>query len=104
MIVRIWRGQAEADQADAYQRHVTERVFPALQRIGGHQGAYLLRRTMGNRVEFLAMTLWDSLDTVRTFAGPDPDVAVVEPEARAVLAEFDEFACHYELAHATGRP
>ncbi|HEX9462145.1 MAG TPA: antibiotic biosynthesis monooxygenase [Alphaproteobacteria bacterium] len=99
MIVRIWRGQAERDRAQAYHDHVTGRVFPALTRISGHRGAYLLRRDVGTRVEFLAVTLWDSLDTVKSFAGPDPDVAVVEPEARAVLAEFDDFARHYEVAH-----
>ena len=53
---------------------------------------------MGGRTEFLALTLWDSLDSIRTFAGDDPETAVVEPEARAVLAEFDDFARHYEVA------
>jgi hypothetical protein len=52
------------------------------------------------RVEFLAVTLWDSMETLRKFAGADPAVAVVEPEARAVLAEFDDFATHYELAYS----
>ena len=101
MIVRIWRGQAETSRADAYHRHVTERVFPALTKISGHRGAYLLRRAVGERVEFLAVTLWDSLDTVRQFAGDNPDLAVVEPEAQAVLAEYDDFVRHFELAHAS---
>src|SRR5205823_2681338 len=52
----------------------------------------------GGEVEFLALTLWDSLDSVKRFAGDDPEVAVVEPEARAVLADFDDFARHYEVA------
>jgi heme-degrading monooxygenase HmoA len=100
MIVRIWRGQAEPDKADAYHQHVAGRVFPALTRIAGHHGAYLLRRDAGERVEFLAVTLWESLDVIKEFAGADPDVAVVEPEARAVLAEFDEFVRHYKIVHS----
>jgi|SRR5438105_15735399 len=102
MIARIWRGSAKPENADAYARHATETVFPSLARIAGHRGAYLLTRRDAGRVEFLAMTLWESLDAVRGFAGDDPEVSVVEPEARAVLAEFDDFARHYEVAHAVG--
>jgi heme-degrading monooxygenase HmoA len=98
MIARLWRGVAVAGNADAYQRHATTKVFPALREIAGHRGAYLLKRTVGGRTEFLAVTLWDSIDAVRAFAGDDPETAVVEPEARAVLAEFDDFARHYEVA------
>ena len=53
MIVRIWRGQATSANADAYYRHVTTTVFPALGSIPGHQGAYLLRRDADGQVEFL---------------------------------------------------
>ena len=102
MIVRIWRGRATSANADAYHHHVTTTVFPALTGIPGHRGAYLLRREMDGEVEFLAVTLWESLEAVRAFAGEDAEVAVVEPEARAVLSDFDEFVRHYELAWGTG--
>ena len=98
MIARLWRGVAVAGNADAYHHHATTKVFPALLDIAGHRGAYLLKRTVGGRTEFLAVTFWDSLDAIRAFAGNDPETAVVEPEARAVLAEFDDFARHYEVA------
>lgn len=101
MIVRIWRGQAERDRAQDYHDHVTGHVFPALTKIAGHRGAYLLRRDVGPGVEFLAVTLWDSLDSIKAFAGDDLDVAVVEPEARAVLAEFDQFVRHYDVVHGS---
>jgi heme-degrading monooxygenase HmoA len=101
MIVRIWRGQATSANADAYYQHVTTTVFPALTSIPGHQGAYLLRRETVGQIEFLAVTLWASQEAVRAFAGEDAEVAVVEPEARAVLSDFDEFVRHYELAWKT---
>ncbi|HKX07855.1 MAG TPA: hypothetical protein VJN67_06650 [Stellaceae bacterium] len=100
MIARLWRGVAVAGNADTYQHHATTKVFPALQDIAGHRGAYLLKRTVGGRTEFLAVTFWDSLDAIRAFAGDDPETAVVEPEAQTVLAEFDNFAWHYEVAGA----
>jgi heme-degrading monooxygenase HmoA len=99
MIVRMWRGQATAANADAYERFVTTRVFAALPAIDGHRGAYLLKRSIGDGVEFIAVTLWESLDAIRKFAGEPIDRAVVEPEARAVLSTFDDFVRHFELAH-----
>ena len=99
MIARIWRGSAKGGNAEAYRRHVTETVFPALPTIAGHRGAYLLRRESAEGTEFLAVTLWESLAAIRAFAGEDAERAVVEPAARAVLADFDEFARHYEVIH-----
>jgi heme-degrading monooxygenase HmoA len=100
MIVRVWRGEATPENVSAYRRHATETVFPGLTALPGHRGACLLTRPRGDRVEILAVTLWDSLEAVKRFAGPDPDVAVVEPAARAVLAAFDEFVLTYEVAYA----
>jgi heme-degrading monooxygenase HmoA len=99
MIARTWSGQATIAKADAYIRHFTTNVAPHLKEIAGHRGAWLLWRETDGRVEFLAVTLWDSLEIVKAFAGPDPEVAIVEPEARAALSAFDEFARHYEVAY-----
>ncbi len=103
MIARLWRGQAAgAANADAYARHVTGTVFPSLKDLAGHRGAWLLRREIDGGTEFLAVTLWQSRQTIEAFAGDDIGKAVVEPEARAVLAKFDDFASHYEVAFAEG--
>jgi len=101
MIARIWRGQATTENAPHYRKHATERVLPSLWKLRGHQGAYLLSRQTDDQVEFLAVTLWDSIDSIKAFAGDDPETAVVEPEARAVLTGFDDFARHYEVICAS---
>ncbi len=99
MITRIWRGEALAANADAYEHFVTQRVFTEIAKLPGHRGAYLLRRELNGSVEFLAVTLWESLAAIRAFAGDKLETAVVEPEARAVLSTFDEFVRHYEVAY-----
>jgi heme-degrading monooxygenase HmoA len=99
MIARIWRGRAAETKADAYRHHFVSNVAPHLAALAGHRGAYLLRRGSEGQMEFLAMTLWDSLESVTAFTGPDPCIAVVEPEARALLTEFDDFARQYEVAY-----
>jgi hypothetical protein len=101
-ILRLWRGRATAAKAGDYARHATETVFPEIQRLPGHRGAYLLRRSVGNGIEFLVLTLWSSMDAVRKFAGPDPEKAVVEPAARAALSDFEETVAHYEVVVRTG--
>ena len=98
MIARVWRGVAQGrSNAEAYLRHLTANVLPALKAIDGHREARVLRREEGGRVEFLVMTFWDSMAAIRRFAGDDPERAVVEPEARAVLAEYDDGVRHYEV-------
>jgi heme-degrading monooxygenase HmoA len=94
MIARIWRATATPEGAEAYREHFTDSVLPALRRLDGHQGAYLMRRDTGGRVELEVMTLWLSLDDIRSFAGPDLTTAVVEPEARAALLDFDKTVSH----------
>ena len=97
MTVRIWRGSAVPENAAKYRKHVTETVFPCLPQIDGHRGAMLLERKVGARVEFVAITFWDSVDSVKRFAGEDCETAVVEPEAQDVLDEYDPIVRHFEV-------
>jgi len=99
MIVRIWRGETTPANVDAYEAFLTDKLFPSLYAIPGHAGADLLRRPLSDSVEFLALTYWDSIACIQGFTGPNTEVAVIEPEARALLASFDDFARHYQVAH-----
>jgi hypothetical protein len=102
MIARLWRGEAAGvANADAYARHATGTVFPALGKLAGHRGAWLLRREADGRTEFLALTLWESRKAIEAFAGKEIDTAIVEPQARAVLSRFDDFARHYDVVTST---
>jgi heme-degrading monooxygenase HmoA len=100
MIVRMWRAHATIKNADEYVEHATMKVFPTLSAIEGHRGAYLLRRAHGDMVEFVVLTFWESMQAVQKFAGAQPDRAVVEPEARAILASFEEFVAHLEVVYS----
>jgi heme-degrading monooxygenase HmoA len=73
MIVRMWRGQTTAANADTYQKHVTGVVFPSLTGIPGHAGAQVLRRETRGGAEFVVLTCWESMEAIREFAGPEPE-------------------------------
>jgi heme-degrading monooxygenase HmoA len=55
----------------------------------------MLRRDVGDDTEFLLVTLWDSLDAVKAFAGPDYETAVFYPEDDRYLVERDRAVTHY---------
>ncbi len=56
-----------------------------------------MRRDVGELVEFVTIMWFDSTDDVRAFAGPDYEVAVLPPRARALLARFDERVAHFNV-------
>ena len=97
MIIREWRGTAARSNAKAYPKHFHDNVIPELRSIAGFVGAQLSCRECDDKVEFLVLTRWQSLDAVDAFAGPDIDKAVVEPDAVAALVEFDTTVWHYEV-------
>ncbi|HEY4127182.1 MAG TPA: antibiotic biosynthesis monooxygenase [Gammaproteobacteria bacterium] len=97
MIARHWRGWTTAENADAYENLLREKVLPGLKGIAGYRGGYVLRRGILDTVEFVVINLFDSLDAVRAFAGPDYAVAVFEPEARQLLSKVEPLAAHYDV-------
>jgi heme-degrading monooxygenase HmoA len=97
MISRLWRALARADQAQEYVRHLRTETFPAVRKIPGFIDASILSRPVGNGVEFLIVTRWDSVEAIARFAGADPEVAVVPAEAAAMMIEYDARARHFEV-------
>ncbi len=96
MIARIWHGWTKPENADAYQQLLKATILPGIHRVEGYKGCHLLRREAGAEVEFITITMWESMEAVRRFAGPGGAHAVVPPQAQKLLARFDEASVHYE--------
>ncbi len=101
MVLRMWRARSSVEKAGEYVQHATKKIFPALRAIEGHRGAYLLRRAVDGAIELVVLTLWESIAALRKFAGVQPDKAVVDPEARAILTSFDDSVTHFEVVYGT---
>ena len=65
--------------------------------ISGFKGIELLRRQVNDETEFITIMTFDSLESVKEFAGRDYEQAVVPENARAVLSRFDQRSQHYEI-------
>ena len=97
MIARIWKGAVARRDGEAYADYMQETGVAGYVSTPGNQGAWMLRRDVGDRTEFLMFTLWDSLDAVKAFAGEDYETAVFYPEDDRYLVERDLTSAHYEV-------
>jgi heme-degrading monooxygenase HmoA len=98
MIERHWKGIARTGEAENYIIHLQTRTFPHLLELAGFIEAKILKRPVDKGVEFLIVTVWDSLASIKQFAGERVEVANVPQEAREMMAEHDLYARHYEVA------
>jgi heme-degrading monooxygenase HmoA len=98
MIARTWKGAVRREDGDAYARYMQDTGVPGYASTPGNAGVWMLRRDVGEQTEFVMFTLWESIDAVRAFAGPDVETAVFYPEDDRYLIERDLTATHHEVA------
>lgn len=75
MIARVWRGRTRKEDAEVYLQVVRDTGLTDIPRTAGNQGAWLFQRMDGDHAEFLLVSLWDSFDSIKSFAGADVDKA-----------------------------
>jgi hypothetical protein len=97
MIARHWRGWTAVHNADAYESLLKSKVLPELKRVAGYCGGYVLRSDSAGEVEFVVVNLFESIESVRAFAGDDYPMPVFEPEARSLLSRIEPIARHYDV-------
>jgi hypothetical protein len=102
VIARIWHGYTKPENADAYEKTLKPELLPGLSKIKGFKGSYLLKKVSEAEVEFVTIMLWESIDDIRSVAGPNYEIAIVPENRRQYLARFDERATHYEIASTSG--
>jgi heme-degrading monooxygenase HmoA len=104
MIARIWKGAVRREDGDAYASYMQATGIAGYTRTPGNRAALMLRRVVGDRCEFMMLTLWDSMEAVTAFAGPAPERAVFYPEDDRYLVERDLTVEHYEVDTAVLDP
>ena len=79
MICRLWRGWTTPENADAYERIVRGEVIPGIEarHIPGFRHIDLMRRDLGDEIEFQTLMWFDSLDAIKAFMGEDYRVSHV---------------------------
>ena len=103
MHARIWTGWTRREQADAYAAFLDARAVPDYAGTPGNIAVHILRRDEGDRSEFTTVTLWESLEAIRAFAGDDISQAVFYPEDDGFLVERGPVVRHYEVTSSAVR-
>ena len=57
----------------------------------------MLQHREGDRTEIIALSLWDSVEAIRAFAGDDIDAAVLYPEDERYLINGLSSVAHYDV-------
>ncbi len=97
MIARIWRGITLADKADAYIAYLHDTGLKDYAATPGNRGVNVLRRLQGEHCEIMLISLWDSMDAVRAFAGENADRSVYYPDDENYLLEMEPLVRHYDV-------
>ena len=105
VIARIWTGATRAADADTYEQYMKEVALPGYAGVKGNRAVLMLRRAReDDRTEFTMVTVWDSLESIIAFAGPDPEQAVFYPRDERFLVERDLTVRHYAVYGGLGLP
>ena len=98
MIIRIWHGYTNPERADSYQKLLTKEIFPGIEskNIPGYQGIELLRRDLGEEIEFITIMRFEGWEGVEALSGDRSQAAYVPTSARRLLKRFDTISQHYE--------
>jgi len=100
MIARIWHGRTPASKAGAYVDYLQVSGVKELRETPGNRGVFLLRRAGAQEADFLVLSLWDSFEAIRAFAGADLEKARYFAKDREFLLEFEPNVAHYEVESA----
>ena len=91
----MWTGTVRLADADAYADYIRETGLAEYAATPGNRGAWMLRRDDGELTEFITLSFWESLESIRAFAGDDVEAAVYYPEDDRYLVERGPRVRHY---------
>ena len=97
MIVRMWHGRVDASKSDEYAEFMKQRAAPDYRSVDGLQKLLFLRKNEKDVAHFLLVTYWDSMESVKKFAGEQPEKAKYYPEDDQFLLEKEELSALYEV-------
>lgn len=97
MIVRMWHGRVKSSKSDEYAEFMKQRAAPDYGSVQGLQKLYFLRKNDGDVEHFLLVTVWDSMESVKKFAGEHPEKAKYYPEDDQFLLEKEPQSALYDL-------
>jgi heme-degrading monooxygenase HmoA len=96
-IMRMWRGETPTSRAAEYLERMTPVALADYARVPGNRGAWVLSRVRGDVTEVMTLSLWESMDSIRAFAGDDAERAKYYDFDPQYLASLPPTVQHWEV-------
>ena len=96
VITRIWHGRTRAEHADEYLEFLQKTGVPDYKSTEGNLSVEVWRRIDGDVCHFWTVTKWDSIDSIRKFAGDGQETAKYYAGDSKYLLEFEPAVIHCE--------
>jgi heme-degrading monooxygenase HmoA len=100
-VARVWHGVTSESNKDSYFEYLRDTGIPGLTKTKGNLGVYLLRRVESGKADFLVISLWDSIDSQKAYAGAQVSKAVVLPKDKQFLTEVEPTVNNYEILYSS---
>ncbi len=96
-IMRLWHGEVDREKADEYEKLMVEKAVPDYSSVEGLLKLYFQRKDEKSITHFLLVTIWDSMESVKKFAGDNPEIAKYYPEDDKFLLKKEKKTELYEI-------
>jgi heme-degrading monooxygenase HmoA len=96
-IARTWHGRVPATKAEAYHAYLLRTGIADYRATPGNRGVLVQRHIVGDVAHFTLTTLWDSIDSIKAFAGEQYEQARYYPEDDEYLLEREPLVWHAEV-------
>ncbi len=102
MIARIWHGYTKPENADNYEAKLKPELLPGMSKIPGYKGGIVLRRVLDDEIEFITIMVWESIEALKSVAGPNYGAAIIPEDRLKFLSRYDKQSAHYEIRSLQG--
>jgi len=100
--MRTWHGEVPLKKADAYEKFMVERAAPDYASVEGLIHLYFQRRDENDIAHFFLVTIWDSMESIKKFAGEEPELAKYYAEDDDFLLGKEKHTTMYDIFYEKG--
>ena len=100
MITRTWHGIVPIKLKDEFEIYLGKTGVSDTRAINGNMGAFVKVIEQREHAHFFLCTIWDSMESIISYAGESPTIAVTYPEDDKYGLISDPIVIHQEVTTA----
>lgn len=97
MIVRSWHGIVPVENAEGFREYILITGVAEAKATLGNLGAFIYNKTQGKFEHFFMVSYWESIESIKAFAGEEPHIAVTYPDDDKYGLISDPIVLHHEI-------